>query len=162
MTAEMKKGRYIYYHCTGHKGNCGEPYVREEEIDKQFGLLLKSLEFDDEVIQWVRTALQESHKDEQTYHNEQTNLLQKENRRCQDRIDAVYEDKLDGKIDSALFDRMHEKYRNEQIEIRKSIELHEKANESYLYDGVRILELARNAYRLYIEQDMGEKRRLLQ
>jgi site-specific DNA recombinase len=162
MTAEQKKGKYIYYHCTGHKGKCGEPYIREEEIDRQFGSALRSLEFDEEILQWVRTALQESHKDEQTYHSEQINLLQKEYQRFQFRIDAVYEDKLDGKIDSAMFDRMHEKYRNEQIEIRKSIQLHEQANKSYLYDGVRILELARNAYRLYIEQDMSEKRRLLQ
>ena len=74
----------------------------------------------------------------------------------------MYEDKLDGKIEDDMFDRMHEKYRKEQIEIRRSIELHEKANESYLYAGVRILELAKDAYRLYSEQDMGEKRCLLQ
>jgi len=44
----------------------------------------------------------------------------------------------------------------------RSIQLHQQANESYLYDGVRILELARNASKLYSEQEMGEKRRLLQ
>ena len=162
MTAEIKKGRYIYYHCTGHKGKCGEPYVREQEIDRQYGLAVKNLEFDDEILEWVREALQESHRDEQTYHNEQIGFLQKEYQRFQDRIDAVYEDKLDGKIEDEMLDRLHEKYRKEQIEIRRSIELHEKANESYLYDGVRILELAKDAYRLYSEQDMGEKRRLLQ
>jgi len=162
MTAEMKKGRYVYYHCTGHKGKCGEPYVREEEIDKQFGLLLKSLEFDDEVLQWVRTALQESHKDEQTYHNEQTNLLQKEYQRLQGRIDKMYDDKLDGLVSAEMFSRKHEEYRKEQADILRSIQLHQQANESYLYDGVRILELARNASKLYSEQEMGEKRRLLQ
>ena len=162
MTAEIKKGRYIYYHCTGQKGNCGEPYVREEEIDKQFGLLLRSLEFDDEVLQWVRTALQESHKDEEAYHNEQTNILQKEYQRLQDRIDKMYDDKLDGLVSAEMFSRKHEEYRREQAAILKSIQLHQQANESYLYDGVRILELARNAFKLYIEQDMGEKRRLLQ
>ena len=31
-TAEMKKGRYIYYHCTGHRGACGNTYVREEDL----------------------------------------------------------------------------------------------------------------------------------
>ena len=50
----------------------------------------------------------------------------------------------------------------QQAAILKSIQLHQQANESYLYDGFRILELARNAFKLYIEQDMGEKRRLLQ
>jgi Recombinase zinc beta ribbon domain/Recombinase len=32
MTAEIKKARYIYYHCTGFRGNCGNTYIREEEL----------------------------------------------------------------------------------------------------------------------------------
>jgi hypothetical protein len=32
MTAEIQKGRYIYYHCTGHRGRCGNTYVREEDL----------------------------------------------------------------------------------------------------------------------------------
>ena len=33
MVGEIKKGRYVYYHCTGYKGNCHEPYVREEVLE---------------------------------------------------------------------------------------------------------------------------------
>jgi hypothetical protein len=40
-TAEIKKGQYIYYHCTGHRGACGNTYVREEELVRQFGEILK-------------------------------------------------------------------------------------------------------------------------
>jgi hypothetical protein len=29
MVGELKKGRYVYYHCTGNRGRCGDPYVRE-------------------------------------------------------------------------------------------------------------------------------------
>jgi hypothetical protein len=29
MVGEIKKGRYIYYHCTGFKGKCPEPCTRE-------------------------------------------------------------------------------------------------------------------------------------
>ena len=31
-----------YYHCTGHRGPCGNAYVREEELIRQFGELLKT------------------------------------------------------------------------------------------------------------------------
>ena len=31
MTAELKKGKYIYYRCTGFKGHCGNTYIRQEE-----------------------------------------------------------------------------------------------------------------------------------
>ena len=30
MVGEVKKGRYVYYHCTGYRGKCPEPYTREE------------------------------------------------------------------------------------------------------------------------------------
>ena len=29
---ELKKGRYVYYHCTGGRGRCGNTYVREEDL----------------------------------------------------------------------------------------------------------------------------------
>jgi site-specific DNA recombinase len=42
-TAEIKKGQYVYYHCTGHRAPCGNTYVREEELIRQFGELLKQI-----------------------------------------------------------------------------------------------------------------------
>ncbi|MBM4073840.1 MAG: recombinase family protein, partial [Planctomycetes bacterium] len=33
LVGEIKKGRYVYYHCTGYKGKCPEPYTREEVLD---------------------------------------------------------------------------------------------------------------------------------
>jgi site-specific DNA recombinase len=32
MTAEVQKGKYIYYRCSGYRGKCNTPYFREEEI----------------------------------------------------------------------------------------------------------------------------------
>jgi site-specific DNA recombinase len=40
MVAEIKKDRYVYYHCTGYEGRCEEPYVLEEALEKQFSELL--------------------------------------------------------------------------------------------------------------------------
>jgi hypothetical protein len=53
MVGELKKGRYVYYHCTGYKGKCGEPYVREEVIAEKFAQALGRLNFGDDVLQWV-------------------------------------------------------------------------------------------------------------
>jgi hypothetical protein len=43
LVGELKKGRYIYYHCTGRKCKCDEPYTREEILEEQFGGYLKNL-----------------------------------------------------------------------------------------------------------------------
>ena len=50
MADEIKKQKYIYYHCTGHKGKCREPYTREALLEERFTALLKKLRFDDDVF----------------------------------------------------------------------------------------------------------------
>jgi site-specific DNA recombinase len=45
--------------------------------------------------------------------------------------------------------------------ILRKIDKHQNANQSYLDEGVRLLELSQNAVRLYEKQEMREKRRIL-
>ena len=161
VVGEVKKRRYVYYHCTGYKGKCPEPYVREEVLEQQFTALLDRLVFDEEVLDWVREALTESHEDERLAHDEAIERLQAEYVRLQNRLDTMYVDKLDGRIDAASFDRMAMAWRAEQAECLRLIEQHQTANQSYMTEGVRLLELARNARNLFEKQEAGEKRRLL-
>jgi site-specific DNA recombinase len=37
VTAELKKGKYVYYHCTGYRGPCLLPRFREEVIAERLG-----------------------------------------------------------------------------------------------------------------------------
>jgi site-specific DNA recombinase len=73
----------------------------------------------------------------------------------------MYVDKLDGKVDDIFFERMSGEWRAEQDRCLREIEWHQTADQSYLEEGVRILELARNAQRLFEKQEPREKRRLL-
>src|SRR5205823_1314401 len=59
LVGEIKKGRYVYYHCTAYKGKCPEPYTREEVLEEQFGKLLKGITFTEDVLDWVTRALRE-------------------------------------------------------------------------------------------------------
>ena len=168
MVGEIKKDRYVYYHCTGYADKCqGNPatcrrrYVREEALEKQFTELLGQLKFDDEVLEWVRDALHASHGDERREHEDAIKRHQAEYRRLQDRIHAIYIDKLDGLIDTAFFDKMSNQWREEQNRCQREIDRHQNADKSYLDEGVQLLELARNAQRLFAKQEPREKRRLL-
>jgi site-specific DNA recombinase len=161
MVGEIKKRRYVYYHCTGYRGRCEEPYVREEIIGDRFSQLLGRLTFDEEVLAWVRNALVVSHADERREHKAAIGRLRAECDRLQSRIHAMYVDKLDGKVDGAFFDRMSAEWRAEQDRCLHEIERHRAADQSYLEEGVRLLELARNAQGLFENQEPREKRRLL-
>ena len=168
VVGEIKKERYVYYHCTGYADKClGNPascrrhYVREEVLEQQFTKMLGRLRFDDEVLEWVRQSLHASHADERREHEEAIRRLQAEHKRIGDRINAMYLDKLGGRVDGAFFDKMSAQWREEQDRCQREIARHESAEQSYMDEGVQILELARNAQKLFERQQPREKRRLL-
>jgi site-specific DNA recombinase len=161
IVGEIKKQKYIYYHCTGYRGKCDEPYVREEVLEEKFGALLGRLAFDDEVLDWVRDALHDSHANERREHEEAIGRLRAEYDRLQNRIHAAYVDKLDGTIDAAFYERIAAEWQAEQDRCLRDIDRHQGADRSYLEEGVRLIELAQNAQRLFEKQDSHEKRRLL-
>ena len=113
------------------------------------------------MLEWVRESLHASHADERRDHEEAIRRLQAEHKRLGDRINAMYLDKLDGRVDSAFFDKMSAQWREEQNRCLREIALHESAEQSYMDEGIQILELARNAQKLFERQQPREKRRLL-
>ena len=161
MVGELKKRRYVYYHCTGYKGKCDDPYVREEIIADKFAQVLGRLNFGEEVLQWVSAALRESHADQRKEHDAAIARLQAEVERLQNRIHAMYIDKLDGRIDRSFYVQMSEQWRAEQEKLMQEITLHQAADQCYLDEGMRLLELAQSAQRLFAKQEPNEQRRML-
>jgi site-specific DNA recombinase len=161
LVGEIKKAKYVYYHCTGFKGKCAEPYVRQEILEGEFSGMLRKLALDQEVVEWISGALKESHVDERRHHDEAISRLKGDHQRLQKRLETLYEDKLDGRIEVEFFDRKSREWRAEQTRLLHAIEEHQKADQSYMEEGVRILELAQRAGDLFDKQPLLEKRRLL-
>ncbi|MDE8653883.1 recombinase family protein [Novosphingobium sp. H3SJ31-1] len=55
--AEIKKERYIYYHCTGYRGKCPERYVREEVLEERFTAVLDRLRCTDAEFNLMQQAI---------------------------------------------------------------------------------------------------------
>jgi hypothetical protein len=87
--------------------------------------------------------------------------LQAEYDRIQSRIQAMYVDKLDGKVDPGMFEHLSADWRKQQDQCLREIERRQSADQHYLEEGVTILEMARNAQRLFDSEEPMEKRRLL-
>ena len=43
LVGEVKKRKYVYYHCTGYRGKCGEPYTPERILEREFANGLQDL-----------------------------------------------------------------------------------------------------------------------
>ena len=73
----------------------------------------------------------------------------------------MYIDKLDGGISGAYFEEKSAEWRQEQADIRGRMGTHERANQSYIEEGIQLLELADKAYDLYCQQPPEQQRRLV-
>ncbi len=161
MTGELKKSKYTYYHCTGYKGKCNEPYTRETILDEQFCEFLGLLEFNREVIDNLRSNYAEKSKKKRKYHKKAAAVLQAEYDKLQMKLDAMYEDKLEGVITPEMFKEKAHKCRQRMEELFSAIVKHKSADPSELERSIDLLELIRNARESYLKNDNIEKRRLL-
>ncbi len=162
LTAELKKGKYIYYHCTGGHGNCHEKYVREEELVRQFGDALRAVQIDERVLAWLVAALKSSFTDEKVFHQQAITRLQTESARIQQRIDIMYEDRLDGRVTVEMFERKHHEYDERLKEIEREVQKHRNANYTYIEEGAMLLDIASRAVDIYDLQPIHEKRKIIQ
>jgi len=161
VTAEIKKGRYIYYHCTFDKGKCGGSYVREEELERQFCEIFKQFRFSEKVFNWTREALRLSQQEKAEFHNKAIEKLNAQYLKLQNRIDQMYLDKLDGEIDEAFYRKHVKEWREDQNCLQKQITEHQNADENYIEQGIKLIEIARNGYEFFQSKDKPERAELI-
>lgn len=162
ITAEIKKDKYIYYHCTHFSPSCdSKDYIRQEKLDELFADIVKRIEITDKTLSAIKEALLASHKDETAYHDRQILALNARYSLLKKRLDQIYIDKLDGKVSEDFYEDKAEEWQEEINKTTEMIERHKNADINYLMQGVHILELANRAYSLYLTQKPAERRKLL-
>lgn len=163
VTAEKQKG-FHYYHCTQYKTDCTQDaYIREKYIEEQILALLDAIRIDDPVLlQWVATTLKENHKDEKDYIDSVLLNLDRQHTKLKNRLDAMYDDKLDGLITAEQYSDKKEKTQIKMKKIRKKKDKIVKDNINYLEIGYHIFELAQNGRSIYENKlEESEQRELL-
>ncbi|PIW37274.1 MAG: hypothetical protein COW24_01050 [Candidatus Kerfeldbacteria bacterium CG15_BIG_FIL_POST_REV_8_21_14_020_45_12] len=160
VTAEKKKNQYNYYHCSQYK-KCGQPWVNENDLDKATHPLLNILKLGDTGMQYVTAALKSSLDEKREWSDKKFEALIKEQTTLKERMDKMYEDRLDGKINDNFYDNKFAQYTQRLQEIEQQVSKHNKADISYYEFGVKIIELAENAIKLAEMATPEEKNELL-
>ena len=67
ITSEIKKNKFIYYHCTGNAEPCTQrkQYIRQEEIDAQIETAIKKVVIDERLADDINLLLEKSYKEMQ-------------------------------------------------------------------------------------------------
>jgi len=162
LVGELKKGRYIYYHCTGNRGKCPEPYTRAEILCNQFANLLNELVIPPAILDWLADAVLSSDRTEQAARGETVKKLQARHEQIEARYEAMYMDKLDGRITEEFFDKTAVTLRREQDGLVRKIQGIQKAALAPIDDAIDMLRLTSRASELFLQQPPVEQRRLLQ
>ena len=161
LTAEIKKAKYIYYHCTGFKGKCPERFVREEVLQEKFAALLLQLQFGEEVYELIVQSLRDSFVVEKRDHDKAVSHIRSEIDRLQARLEGAYIDKLDGTVTDEFYQRVAAQWRDEIGRCQRDLTRHLEAGSLYMDEGVALLTLASKAHALFDSVSAIEKRRLL-
>lgn len=116
MTAELKKGKYVYYHCTGKRGGtCKKDYIREELIDEVFlDLIGRIPNPEGAIFDIIRNSIMDIRKSKGEFEETSTEAIQKQIERLNARIDNLYTDKLDGRISEEFWREKHNLWYSEK------------------------------------------------
>jgi site-specific DNA recombinase len=161
VTAEFKKGKYVYYRCSGSKGKCVLPRFREEEISMKLGAVLKAIQIPDHVQARLRAALESENNQTLAGASEERKKLEQRLVAVRRRMDQAYSEKLDGKIGEEFWARQMSTWHEEEHCIQAGINRLTEPDTGRLLSLQRILELANKAYFLYVRRKPTEQAELL-
>ncbi len=162
ITAEIKKSRYIYYFCTGARGPCSRPRIRQEGLEEKFGEVIKGIVIPDDIASWLVRVVNEKQKGKAAHNKTMLSKAKADYNSLEKKIDMLLEDRFQGKIPEDLCYQKVNQFRSRQASLREQIELFEKPVDNVVPDNAtRTIELANKAYDIYLRQDTYKKGTLL-
>lgn len=162
LTAEIKKGKYIYYHCTGNKGgNCKRHYIRQEVIENAIAEILNKLYISDDDIIRVKDTVKEILQLTEKYDENKIDTLNATIKKLKTRLNKLYIDKIDGVIDNEFYNENKKAWQSELDDAEIGLKAILKNNNYFIEDVSHVLELCKNASELYLNESPDEKRKLV-
>jgi len=161
LVGELKKGRYIYYHCSGYKGRCPEPYTREETMREQFANALRELVIPREVLAWLDEGVAGSDLTEEAARENTIKKLEEQRRNVDSKLERLYEDRLDGRIATDFHDRKARDLRAQAADLLRKIGEIRASAPAPVREAINLMDLTSRAADLFVVQPIGEQQRFL-
>lgn len=161
MTAEIKKGRYVYYHCTGRKGECDRPFIREELITSEFRKLLETLTFPPALEDWIKHALRGDHDERIWYQKRQEERLEAEAQEARQRLERLYKDFCEQLISRDIYVMLKDQAEEQLLHARRGIAAVERAERAAYNAGVDLIDLVQTALARFDQGHPNDRNELL-
>ena len=112
VTTELQKRKYINNRCSHGRGKCSLPYMRESDVSDRLGALLKGIEVPETVAAAIVASLRSELENADTERRQKVAETHQALAAVRTRMDRIYENKLDGKIDDDFWTRKMSEYRD--------------------------------------------------
>lgn len=162
LTAEIKKGKYVYYHCTGNRGgDCKRKYLKEEHIDELVKDLLSMIQPTKEDAKAVVEKFKEIVNSNFEYDRKSVEEINKKISLLKNRLNKLYLDRLDGMITDKFYLDKKNEFQSELDELELKNRNFISETEHLVDIATQIIELCKDAPALYYSSDYENKRLLL-
>lgn len=161
VTWETKKG-HVYGHCNKYNNCPVKSWYKEPELTEQLLPAFSKLKINNpRLLEWVRKALKENHEQITECSISTVSELNKQLALTQNRLDRLYDDKLDQKITEEMYNRKFEQYSQEKEIILKGLGKQSKANDKYQELGSLLFDISQKADELFIKANTIQKRKII-
>ena len=130
VTAELKKGKYIYYHCTNGKGICDQRSfnANEKDLHEFIALDMEKLKVSQKMVDIVYKAKLEELKQSGDFHNHTLDTTRKALESLTMRKSRLVDTYTAGDIEEALYREKLDSIDNEKVNLQNQIKQIEQNN----------------------------------
>lgn len=161
ITAQVQKG-HNYYNCTRSRGNCNQPYIREEPLEKEIIRVLEEIEVDQETVELMISAIEEMRRKEKDNREAVNQGLEEALKKVKVKEKRLLDSFLEGHIPTELFSDKAKELESDRSVIELQIS-GIKVSDNDIFELMEsVLNTAKSARKAFIDGDYENKRKILE
>jgi len=161
VTAEIKKAKYIYYHCTAYGKKHKPIYVPESKVDKMMSQIVSKATLPFDFYDFLKRALVADAHKLRVRESCERDKLESERDLVKTRMRKAYEDVLDGHVDRDFHKAVHEDYQKQLEALEYRLRNLPGLLEQNIDLAMKAIELSYQAESLYLRANPQQKRKLV-
>ncbi len=162
VTAEIKKEKYIYYHCTGYGNKHKRVYVPESALDRQFTSIVGRVSLPFDWYDYLKTCLEHELGNRRIRIARERERLDTARDKIQTSMKKAFQAKLDGLVSDDFFKSVHNDYQTELDAVNYRLANLSESVDADFDIAMQTIELSHQAESLFVRANRDQKRRLLQ
>jgi len=161
VTPELKKGKYKYYHCTNSKKICKKEFVREEKLVEPINELFRNFVLTDMEIEQILDGYDNHDMNHNKYIEQQLKAYKVEYRGLSEKIEVMYDDKLEGRITADMYDKKVKELNSRKVELEEKISKLQMGNKYCRITAKHLFSIIKRIKNIFESSEVDEKRQIL-